>query len=117
MLALSRFGTISYWNHGFVRRVADHRTAKRFLVSGSVQGVGYRFFTQRAARRLGISGYVKNLRDGRVEVYAVGTEALLDDFRTELWRGPSAASVSRVAVEQTAIDSQHSVEFSIEYSD
>jgi len=97
--------------------VPEDRTARRFFVSGIVQGVGYRFFAQRAARRLGISGYARNLRDGRVEVYAVGTEIVLETFRTELRRGPAAASVSHLEVEKTVVDSQYSVEFSIEYSD
>ena len=95
----------------------EDRTARRFLVSGTVQGVGYRFFAQRTARRLGVSGYAKNLRDGRVEVYAVGTEAVLEDFWIELRRGPAAATVSHVAVETTAVEAQYAMEFSIEYSD
>jgi acylphosphatase len=85
-------------------------------VSGTVQGVGYRFFAQRAARRLGISGYARNLRDGRVEVYAVGSDSVLETFRAELRRGPAAASVSQLEVEKTVVESQYSVEFSIEYA-
>jgi hypothetical protein len=46
--------------------------AKRFFVSGMVQGVGFRFFAERTAASLGVGGYVKNLFDGRVEVYAIG---------------------------------------------
>ncbi len=51
--------------------------AKLYRVSGTVQGVGFRFFVSRVARQLGINGYAKNLRDGRVEVYAIGTPTKL----------------------------------------
>jgi acylphosphatase len=70
--------------------------AKRFYVSGTVQGVGFRFFTERVAARLGIAGYVKNTFDGRVEVYAIGNAAQLDALRGELRRGPRTASVGDV---------------------
>jgi acylphosphatase len=73
--------------------------ARRYLIEGMVQGVGFRFFAQRVASRLGVRGYVKNLRDGRVEVYAIGTEDQLRDMRAELERGPRAASVTRVEEE------------------
>ena len=70
--------------------------SKRFCVSGSVQGVGFRFFVERAAARLGIAGSVKNLFDGRVEVYAIGSAAQLDALKGELRRGPRTASVDQV---------------------
>src|SRR2546422_7507960 len=54
------------------------KVAKKYVVSGRVQGVGYRFFAERVAQELGMGGYVKNLWDGRVEVYAIGDEALLE---------------------------------------
>lgn len=76
--------------------------AKRFLVSGMVQGVGYRFFAQRVAERLGVRGYVMNRRDGRVEVYALGSAEQLRALRAELERGPGMASVS--AVEESAAE-------------
>ena len=97
--------------------VPDDLSARRFFVSGVVQGVGYRFFAQRAARRLGVAGYARNLRDGRVEVFAVATEKVLEDFRAELRRGPAAASVSHVEVKEADVDPQFSVAFSIEYTD
>ena len=68
--------------------------AKRFYVSGAVQGVGFRFFAERTAARLGLAGYVKNLFDGRVEVYAIGSAAQLDALREELRRGPRFATVT-----------------------
>ena len=93
----------------------EHRVATRFFVSGIVQGVGYRFFAQRAAQRLGVAGYAKNLRDGRVEIYAVGTAAILEALRTDLRLGPGAASVSNVEEERATIDSRFASGFSIEY--
>lgn len=86
-------------------------------MSGIVQGVGYRFFAQRAAERLGVAGYAKNLRDGRVEVYAVAPEAALERLRTELQRGPGAARVSAVEEKHASIDNRFTLNFSIEYDD
>lgn len=74
--------------------------AKRFYVSGRVQGVGYRFFAERIAGSLQISGYVRNLHDGRVEVYAIGGAAQLDALRNALQRGPRMAAVDRVDEEE-----------------
>lgn len=70
--------------------------AKRFCVSGTVQGVGFRFFVEREAARLDVAGYVKNLSDGRVEVYAIGSATQLDALKGELWRGPRMARVNDV---------------------
>ena len=86
-------------------------------MSGAVQGVGYRFFAQRAAERLGVAGYAKNLRDGRVEVYAVASEPALERLRTELQRGPGAARVSGVDEKDASIDQRFTLNFSIEYDD
>ena len=66
----------------------EKQIAKRYYVSGMVQGVGYRYFAQRTARGLALAGYTRNLSDGRVEVYAVGPDASLASLRTELMRGP-----------------------------
>lgn len=92
----------------------EHR-ARRYYISGAVQGVGYRYFAQRTAERLGLAGYAKNLRDGRVEVYAVGPAAMLDEFRTVLNRGPSGSLVSGVADEVAPLDAEHSHGFIIEH--
>lgn len=97
--------------------MADERVAKRFCVSGVVQGVGYRYFAAHAARRLGVSGFAKNLRDGRVEVYAVASLANLKSFRAELKRGPHGASVSDISEDAAEIESEFEGEFSIEYDD
>lgn len=93
----------------------DDRQAKRFLVSGMVQGVGYRFFAKRAAERLGVAGYVKNLSDGRVEVYAIGTAELLQSLRAELERGPRGASVSSVTEAKAELPLPHTNGFRIEH--
>jgi acylphosphatase len=83
--------------------VSESRLAKRYFVSGRVQGVGYRYFVQDAAEKFGIAGYVRNLDDGRVEVLAVGTSGQLAQFRELLKRGPTFSSVSEVR-EETAGD-------------
>ena len=89
--------------------------AKRFYVSGTVQGVGFRFFAERsAANRLGIAGYVKNLFDGRVEVYAIGNAAQLDALGNELCRGPRMAGVDQVFENDAEILPEYSHGFSIE---
>lgn len=93
----------------------EERQAKRFVVSGLVQGVGYRFFAQRVADRLGVAGYVKNLHDGRVEVYAIGTAAQLVSLRAELARGPRAAEVSSLREEEEPVKQQHAGGFGIEH--
>ena len=68
----------------------------RYLVSGRVQGVGYRYFALRRAEALGVRGFVRNLDDGRVEVVAEGPEAALAEFEGALRQGPSFSSVSAV---------------------
>jgi len=88
--------------------------AKRYFVSGQVQAVGYRFFTVRMAQRLGIAGFVRNLRDGRVEVYAIGDDGQHEDLRVALERGPSAAQVASVMHEEAELVPRYSDGFSIE---
>ena len=70
--------------------------ARQFFVDGDVQGVGYRFFAQRAAARHQIVGYVKNLDDGRVEVLAEGPAQRVEAFRDELLTGPRFSSVDNI---------------------
>jgi acylphosphatase len=82
------------------RSSAATATARCHLwVSGVVQGVGFRFFTERVARRLGLSGVVRNLPDGRVEIVAEGPRAALDQLIAEVRRGPVGAVVTGVRVE------------------
>ncbi|NOX38330.1 MAG: acylphosphatase [Calditrichaeota bacterium] len=68
-------------------------------VFGMVQGVGYRFFTQRKAREYGLVGYVRNMPDGSVEVYAEGDREVLENFLLDLRRGPVMARVDDMRVE------------------
>jgi acylphosphatase len=71
-------------------------SARRFLISGRVQGVGYRNFAERSARQAGVTGWARNLDDGRVEVHANGTPKQLDDFESRLRLGPRFAEVRSV---------------------
>jgi acylphosphatase len=91
------------------------QNAKRFFVSGTVQGVGYRYFVERIARHLKLAGYVRNLPDGRVEAYAIGEPAALASLRESLERGPQGSSVSGVIEEPAEIDARFANAFSIEY--
>jgi len=68
------------------------------VVSGRVQGVGFRFFAVGVAEQLGITGWVRNLNDGRVEVVAYGVRGMLEVMIARLRQGPSAATVSDVDV-------------------
>jgi acylphosphatase len=94
--------------------VTTSLVAKRFYISGSVQGVGYRFFAQRAATTFGVRGYVKNLFDGRVEVYAIAPDEILRVFREQLKRGPRFASVDEVAEAEAEMLAEFGNDFSIE---
>jgi acylphosphatase len=83
------------------------RVARRFLVSGRVQGVGFRYFAQDCANREGLSGEVRNLPDGRVEVIAEGDDESLARFESALWRGPSHARVENVEMESIPPTGRH----------
>jgi acylphosphatase len=65
-------------------------------VTGVVQGVGFRWFVRERARRLGVSGWVRNLSDGSVEVAAAGDAQQLELLRGELRRGPNGARVEAI---------------------
>jgi len=67
--------------------------ARHFFVSGRVQGVGFRYFTEDRARLEGLSGYVRNLPDGRVEIVAEGDREAVDRFERAIRRGPAGARV------------------------
>ena len=73
-----------------------NRVARKFLIRGEVQGVGYRFFAQRAAARHQVVGYVRNMPDGSVESLAEGTAASVEAFKNDLATGPQWASVTQV---------------------
>ena len=72
--------------------------ARRFVVGGRVQGVGFRYFTEAAALREGLSGYVRNRRDGSVEAEVEGDAASVERFELAIRRGPPASRVDSVEV-------------------
>jgi acylphosphatase len=87
-------------NGGMQRKIA-----KRWLVSGTVQGVGFRYFVQHQAAALGVAGWARNLDDGRVEVYAAGTADRLCDLAAALHRGPQMAHVRGVEEQEDSVQS------------
>jgi acylphosphatase len=93
--------------------VSDPTQAKRYFVSGVVQGVGFRYFTQHAAEKLNVSGYVRNLLDGRVEVFAVGTAQQHAQLRALLERGSRFSSVTQVQEENASPEPHFENGFSI----
>lgn len=72
------------------------RVARRYFVRGRVQGVGFRYFVERAAAELALDGYVRNRDDGGVEVYAMGPPGALSDLAGLLWKGPRWCDVRGV---------------------
>ncbi|HXN51677.1 MAG TPA: acylphosphatase [Candidatus Acidoferrum sp.] len=95
--------------------MSEPKQARRYFVSGIVQGVGFRYFAQHTAERLHLTGYARNLPDRRVEVYAVGAAGQLAKLRDALERGPLGASVSEVAEQHAAVDSNYEFGFVINY--
>ena len=85
--------------------------AKRFVVYGRVQGVGFRYFTWKEAERIGIKGIVRNCVDGRVEIVAEGNDDQLQDFYNWLKVGPRIASVEQVLEDN--IENKRYPDFSI----
>jgi len=78
-----------------------------------VQGVGFRFFVQREAERLYLTGYVRNTQDGRVEAYAIGAGEQLAAFRAALEQGPRSSRVTRVQEEAAELDAGYAGGFVI----
>ena len=76
--------------------------ARRIRVSGRVQGVWFRAWTQQQARALGVSGWVRNCEDGSVEAHVEGDGAPLEELVTRMGTGPSGARVDRVEVTEAA---------------
>ena len=75
------------------------RVARRFMISGRVQGVGFRWFTQEAAAREGVTGWVRNLPDGRVEAWVEGESDAVTRVERALRAGPAGARVKNVVVD------------------
>ena len=87
--------------------MTEQKLAKLYRVRGRVQGVGFRYFVEQAAKGLDVRGWVRNHDDGSVEVYALGTSAQLSDLAGLLWQGPRWAEVRGVDESEAAIE-QHS---------
>ena len=83
----------------------SRKVAKRYIVHGRVQGVGFRAFVEYSARPIGVRGWVRNRDDGHVEVYAIGTAEQLSEFEGHLWRGPRFSEVRHVHATEDNIDS------------
>lgn len=77
--------------------------ARRWYIRGRVQGVGYRYFAQHSAQELGLTGYARNLDDGRVEVYAAGPPDKLAELAPLLHRGPRWADVRGVEEQEATV--------------
>jgi acylphosphatase len=88
--------------------------ARRFYVSGRVQGVGYRNYVEHVAGKLGLHGYVRNCRDGRVEVFAMGTPEKLGQLRVALEKGPMMSDVAGLNEQPDAVDTRYVGIFTIE---
>ena len=86
-----------------MRQNVLRQDARRWLIGGRVQGVGYRYFAQRAAAERGLTGYARNLDDGRVEVYAVGPEDKLSEFAGILRQGPHWSDVRGVEEQEAEV--------------
>ncbi len=83
------------------------KIAKKFLISGRVQGVGYRWFAEEWGNGLGLAGYVKNRADGRVEAYAVGVPERLRVYKAHLEEGPAGARVTGIEESESDVDSTY----------
>lgn len=79
----------------------DEKVCRHYFLSGRVQGVFFRAATEKTARGLGVSGWVRNLADGRVELLACGSEHQLRDLERWLWQGPPTARVEEVRIEES----------------
>lgn len=85
--------------------------ARRVLIQGRVQGVGFRYFVAREAQALGMTGWVRNLPDGRVEAVVAGEDTALDVLEGRIWQGPPLARV--ISVESEAAEAPADGEFRI----
>jgi acylphosphatase len=83
----------------------DRKLAKRWFITGHVQGVGFRYFVQQQATTLGLAGWTRNLDDGRVEVYAIGTPDQVNRLGAALHAGPRMADVRSVEERDAAVES------------
>jgi acylphosphatase len=91
--------------------------ARRYVVTGRVQGVGYRNFVEHTAGKLNLDGYVRNRRDGSVEVFAMGADEELQKLRKALERGPIMAQVGRVNEESSVVEAKYVGNFTVEFTE
>lgn len=87
------------------------KIARKYVVKGRVQGVGFRAFVERVARALGVRGWARNRSDGTVEVYATGMPEQLSELEGYLWKGPGMSDVR--GVDQTEAALEDHVDFQI----
>jgi acylphosphatase len=83
------------------------RVSRHYRIYGRVQGVGFRFFTEHAALREGMSGYVRNVADGTVEVQVEGEREAVERFEIALHQGPPGARVERVEITEMPPEGRH----------
>jgi acylphosphatase len=86
--------------------------ARRYLINGRVQGVGFRYFVRHHARREGLRGWVRNLFDGRVEAFGVGEADQIARFEAHIRSGPAGARVAYVDVREEMPDTS-AIDFQI----
>jgi acylphosphatase len=79
------------------------KTARLYVISGRVQGVGFRAFAQRAAQEIGLTGWVRNLANGDVEAHANGSPEQLDELEARLRAGPPWSEVRHVIASEAAV--------------
>jgi acylphosphatase len=91
--------------------------ARRYVITGRVQGVGYRNFVEHTAGKIRVDGYVRNRRDGSVEVFAMGTPEELLKLRKALERGPMMAQVANVAEEPSVVEAKYEGNFTVEFTE
>jgi acylphosphatase len=91
--------------------------ARRYMVTGRVQGVGYRNFVEHTAGKIRVDGYVRNRRDGSVEVFAMGPPEELQKLRHALERGPIMAQVGRVSEEPGEVEAKYVGNFTVEFTE
>jgi acylphosphatase len=96
--------------------VAKDALARRYMVSGRVQGVGFRNYVEHVAAKIGVYGFVRNRRGGLVEVYAIGTQEQLKKLRVALEKGPMMSYVERVAEEPDTVNEKYLDNFTIEFT-
>jgi acylphosphatase len=87
--------------------LSAQKQARLYHVRGRVQGVGFRYFVEQSANSIGLRGWVRNVDDGSVEVYAVGMAPQLSELAGLLWKGPRWAEVRGVEEAEAAVE-EHS---------